>query len=394
MLLRRSLVAAGALAGLGVGTLEARYRRHPGNDLSFTNEAWSVERKAPEHLRFGARVIVHNEVFRREVMLADARAEARLLSAADVDDLQIQARVHSGDTRYPPRPDGFWVAFAVKPGKYGKDSPLDVSVDVTGPSPALDELYGAWVRIDLLTYGFEGNRRRAHHLMFPLTQPDPADAPSWRELQNVEASVRPIRTHLLGPFDDPVEIVRRYAVPHAARGDIVTLCESPLAAMQGRFYDPAQLKPAWAATRLAQFMSGEGSLGTATGMQTLVNEAGALRVFGALVGGAAAKVAGRAGWFYRLAGPQARLIDDLPENIPPYDKFILDGPAEADEVCAGITQGTGLAAAIVDANNLGKVDVIGRTPGVSDLLVKEALRSNPAGNADESTPLVLIRPKR
>jgi hypothetical protein len=36
--------------------------------------------------------------------------------------------------------------------------------------------------------------------------------------------------------------------------------------------------------------------------------------------------------------------------------------------------------------------VIGRSAGVDEGLVVRALRSNPAGNADESTPLVLIRP--
>jgi hypothetical protein len=61
-------------------------------------------------------------------------------------------------------------------------------------------------------------------------------------------------------------------------------------------------------------------------------------------------------------------------------------------VCAEVTAATGLAAAVVDANDLGFVDVVGASPGVSDDLVVEALRTNPAGNAAETTPLVLIRP--
>jgi hypothetical protein len=50
--------------------------------------------------------------------------------------------------------------------------------------------------------------------------------------------------------------------------------------------------------------------------------------------------------------------------------------------------------AVVDANDLGFVDVIGSTAGVDAALLQRALRRNPAGNAEESTPLVLVRPPR
>jgi hypothetical protein len=143
---------------------------------------------------------------------------------------------------------------------------------------------------------------------------------------------------------------------------------------------------------MAQFMSGEGALGTAGGMQALVDEVGAPRVAAALAGGLVGKAAGEAGWFYRLVGPQGRLVDDVTGALPPYDKFIVMGPVDADAVCARIKEATGLEAAVVDANDLGFVDVIGRTPDVPVDLVRQALRSNPAGNADEGTPLVLIRP--
>ena len=127
-------------------------------------------------------------------------------------------------------------------------------------------------------------------------------------------------------------------------------------------------------------------------MRALMDEQGAWRVFGALAGGAVGKALGQAGWFYRLAGPQARLVDDVTGTLPPYDNFVVVGPAGADEVCAAITAATGLAAAVVDANDLGKVDVVGASAGVDHELVRAALTANPAGNADETTPLVLIRP--
>jgi hypothetical protein len=374
-----------------LAAVETRYRTRPGNALVVADRGWSVERVAEDRLRFGGRVEVHNPQLRREVMLCDVRPEVRLLSSGSLDDVVTSVRVFSHDRRYPPRPDGYWTAYVVKPGHYGEDTEFEVAVEVLGPPSRLDDLYAAAVAVRLSTYGFEGYRWRAHHVVMALSSPDPAVGPPWRDASPAGTRVKPVRTHLLGPFDDPVEVVRRYALPHARPGDLVTLGESPLAVMQHRFYDPADQRFGWAATRLAQFLSGEGSLGTAGGLQTLIDEVGAARVTLALAGGLVGKAARRDGWFYRIAGPQAPLIDDVTGSLPPYDRFVVAGPHRAAEVCAAIRAGTGLSAAVVDANDLGFVDVVGATPDVPADLVSEALRTNPAGNADETTPLVLVR---
>ncbi|MGL4376970.1 MAG: F420-0:Gamma-glutamyl ligase, partial [Microcoleaceae cyanobacterium] len=91
-------------------------------------------------------------------------------------------------------------------------------------------------------------------------------------------------------------------------------------------------------------------------------------------------------------GEQARLIDDVTGTLPPYDQFIVLGPENPQEVVDRIKRETGLQAAIVDVNDLKAVKVLAATSGVSMELLEEGLRSNPAGNADERTPVVLIRP--
>jgi hypothetical protein len=53
---------------------------------------------------------------------------------------------------------------------------------------------------------------------------------------------------------------------------------------------------------------------------------------------------------------------------------------------------TGLAAAIVDANDLKAVKVLAATADVPPGFLEQALISNPAGNANEQTPVVLVRP--
>jgi hypothetical protein len=62
-------------------------------------------------------------------------------------------------------------------------------------------------------------------------------------------------------------------------------------------------------------------------------------------------------------------------------------------VCTAIQRASGVGAAVCDANNLGRVDVLGASAGVDHGFVRRALVSNPAGNAAETTPLVLIRPR-
>jgi len=98
------------------------------------------------------------------------------------------------------------------------------------------------------------------------------------------------------------------------------------------------------------------------------------------------------GVFYQLAGEQARLIDDVTGTLPPYDQFIILGPEHPEKVVEEIQRKTGLAAAIVDVNDLKAVKVLAASPQASIPLLEQALRDNPAGNADEQTPLVLIRP--
>jgi len=108
--------------------------------------------------------------------------------------------------------------------------------------------------------------------------------------------------------------------------------------------------------------------------------------------GAIAKVFGKPGVFYQLAGEQARLIDDVTGTIPPYDQFIVLGPQDPQQVVDQIKRETGLAAAIVDVNDLRAVKVLAASPELTTSFLQQALIKNPAGNASEQTPVVLIRP--
>ena len=183
-------------------------------------------------------------------------------------------------------------------------------------------------------------------------------------------------------------------MPHAQPGDIVTIGETPVAIMQDRWHHPSTVKPGFVAKRLCYFFLPTSSLATACGLQTLVDIEGPVRVALAFFIGAIAKVFGKPGVFYQLAGEQARLIDDVTGTLPPYDQFIVLGPDNPQQVVDTIKQQTGLSAAIVDVNDLKAVKILAASSELSTDVLEQSLRSNPAGNADEQTPVVLIRPGR
>ena len=67
-------------------------------------------------------------------------------------------------------------------------------------------------------------------------------------------------------------------------------------------------------------------------------------------------------------------------------------PRNPKEYCNRLAKETGVDIAVVDVNDLGKVKILASSNGTDDLLIYKALRANPAGNADEQTPIVIVRP--
>ena len=374
-----------ALVILILLALEAQYRHRPGNDLELTAGKWEFDRYEPQQYLLVGNLEFVNRTRRLEVMVPEIRAQVTLLSSGSLEGVTTTTHIIPRHAEATARNDHYWESRIVKVG--GED-PIEISIDVQGQD--LRELKVAWVQIHYVTYGPQGRIPKTRHIVVPLKFPSTDDSERWRPAAN--SDVLPIRTHLLTELDDPVEVVRRYVVPHAQPGDVVTIGESPLAIMQGRFIHPSEIHPGWLATRLCYLFLPTSSLATACGLQTLINIVGSGRVFLAFVAGAIGKVFGQPGFFYRVAGDQARLIDDVTGTLPPYDKFVVLGPDNAQGIVDQIQRETGLSAAIVDVNDLKAVKILAATSDLSVNFLKQALITNPAGNADEQTPVVLIRP--
>jgi hypothetical protein len=376
-----------ALIALGWLLIEWQYRWRVGNKFELVADTWKIITDDPNHYVAVGDLELINQTKRREIMIPELRAEVTLLSKGSLDGISQKVQVIPRHYDAPARPDGYWFAYIVKQ----KPTHAELVLDLRGEH--LSELQSAWIRIHYVTYGPQGRFSRVRHVVLPLKFPSPEESLRWRSAGI--ADILPVRTHLLSQIDQPIEVVKRYVLPHAQPGDVVTLGETPVALMQGRFRHPSEIRPGWVARRICYFFLPTSSLATACGMQSLVDIVGSGRVLAAFILGALAKkFLNKPGMFYELAGEQARLIDDVTGTLPPYDQFIVLGPENPQQVVDQIQKETGLAAAIVDVNDLKAVKILAASPGVSPAFLEQALITNPAGNADEQTPLVLLRPTR
>lgn len=367
--------------------IERQFQGRPGNRLALESGKWTITTREPQHYVIEGEPSLVNLTRTLEIMVPEISVETQLLSGASLEGITVKTELVSDHEDAPARPDNYWFAYIVKTGK---STGLKIKVDIQGPD--LAKLKAVWVKVHYLTYGPEGRIPKIGNVVVPLKYPDPNAPQNWRSTPRAE--VLPIPTHLLGPLDSPIDTVKRYVQAYAQPGDIVTIGETPVAIMQGRWRHPSDIKPGWVAQRICYFFMPTSSLATACGMQTLVDLVGPVRVVYAFVVGAIAKkFFGRAGMFYELAGDQARLIDDVTGTLPPYDQFIVLGPEDPDKVVKDIYKATGLKAAIVDVNDLKAVKILAVTPDTDVDLITSALLDNPAGNADEQTPVVLIHPK-
>jgi hypothetical protein len=378
------------LAGLGLLVLELRHRLRPASPLQLIPGPFQVRRRS-QGLEVSGEVTIRNPHPKMEVFVPELRVEPVLLGRADVTEVTSQVRITPLHPDEEARPDGYWAAYIVK-GR--KSTGALLRLTLMGPAGVdLESLLDTlWIDFHWVNYGPFGRIWRRNGFLVPLQKPEPvpAAAATWREGENCR--VLPVRTHLLGVLDDPRDVLERYAGGLIQPGDVLTIGETPLAVMQGRYHHPSTVEPSLLARQLCRVFHPTSSLATACGLQTLIDIVGPARVLVAWLAGSAMKLVGIKGGFYRLAGDQARLIDDVTGTTPPYDQTLVLGPAEPEAFCNRMAADLGVAIAVVDVNDLGRVKVLAASRGCDEELLQRALRPNPAGNANERTPLVLVRP--
>ena len=200
-----------------------------------------------------------------------------------------------------------------------------------------------------------------------------------------------VKTDLLGSFDNPIETVVNYCKEVTKKNDILTIGETPLAIMQGRYIAPQNLEYNFFSKILCYFFHPTSSLATACGMQLLIDKIGVTRITFSLIIGFLFKCIGVKGIFYRLTGFESSLIDDISGTVIPYDKSIVMGPIMTKLFCDKLSKQLEVEVAVVDVNDLGGVKILASSNKSVNNILKDILKVNPAGNSDEKTPIVLIR---
>jgi len=207
----------------------------------------------------------------------------------------------------------------------------------------------------------------------------------------VAKGVIPLRTHIITEKDDLISLVQKYTADIAEPGDIIALAESMVAIAQGRAILPKTVRPGLLARFICRFPGKDGSLATPQAMQLAIKEVGRARILLGCTAALLGRLVGRRGDFYRVAGQELALFDDIAGTVWPFEKHIVMGPKNARGVAAKIKEATGVDAVIVDVNDMKCVDIIGATDGLDREVVVNALRDNPFGNDDQLTPIVVIK---
>ena len=201
----------------------------------------------------------------------------------------------------------------------------------------------------------------------------------------------PVRTPLVRAGDDVPALVARCVRGIATAGDVVCVAETAVAIAQGRSIPAESIRPTMLARLLAERAGAYATVNQPESMQLVIESAGTLRVLAAAVAGAAGRLIGRSGDFYRILGPAIAEIDGYTGTMPPYERHIVLGPLDPQAQAERIAAACGAHVAVVDANDLHKVEILGASPHVRGDAVRECLRGNPHGNSDQQTPIVVLK---
>jgi len=208
----------------------------------------------------------------------------------------------------------------------------------------------------------------------------------------------PVQTRVLLPGDDIAAAIREHAGDQLRPGDTVLLSESAVAIMQGRARDWRTIHPG----RLARFMSSrvvKTSWGTGLrspyAMQYAIELTGTPRMLVASGAHIVGKALGKKGWFYLMAGLNARMMDaEHTMGVAEYFECCIPAPHDPPGTVRAVKEALGseVDVAIADVNDVAPAWVVASTlPKERERLLARSFDDNPLGQTDEKTPLGIWR---
>ena len=216
------------------------------------------------------------------------------------------------------------------------------------------------------------------------------------KIDNMHYERIPVKTHLIHIKEPLLPIIEKYIIPKIKKGDFVAISEKFVTISQGRVVHESVVHPGWLAKLVVRGVKKyKNDIGYShpRKMQVAIMQAGAWRIFWAMIIGGITRIFGRHGDFYRIAGHRVSEIDGFnPDAVPPFNEYAMIGPANPSKVCQEIEDKYKIPAAIVDANNI-NTEILGASDkiGASKETIRKILLDNPMGQNDELTPVVIIR---
>jgi hypothetical protein len=210
----------------------------------------------------------------------------------------------------------------------------------------------------------------------------------------------PIKTHVIVPQDNIVDVCEKYAKDEIEDGDILLITSKIVSITQNRIRHFKYIYPGFWANLLWRFVSkpkfGIGAIGLPEKMQAAIDLVGLPKVILASAVTAITRyIFKRKGDFFRITGHGVAEIDG--SRILTFEEYcyvIIYGPINGDNVAQGVKERLGCEVAIIDAGNYGDVDVLGISDGLNyrdTLWIEEVCSDNPLGQTTEQTPIGILR---
>ncbi len=207
-----------------------------------------------------------------------------------------------------------------------------------------------------------------------------------------------IQTHFIQRGEPQADLVRRYVLPIAQPGDVLSFGAKVMAMCVESVKTREEVKPGFWANLLWRF-AGINTTGVGMHepykMQLVIDICGLPRVLFAAFLSAVTKPFGVRGVFYRVCGKGVGGIDGFyfRSSFDVYKQMALINPDDPDGLCNALERETGIPVVLMDANDIQR-DQLGKSKGMplTDEELQDAMRDNPSGQGDELTPFILIRP--
>ena len=206
-----------------------------------------------------------------------------------------------------------------------------------------------------------------------------------------------IQTHFVKIGENYLSLVEQYVKPHYQPGDFLSISEKIIALCQERVVYKKDMKLSRMAKFLSRFAtSSSAGIGVDSPwkMQFAIDHCGRWKVFWAAIAAGFGKLFGKKGVFYHIVGMEVTGLDGFYDHVfEEYGNYGIRIPDNPSGVCDEIFEATGIPCMIVDANDL-TIEILGhgsQAPYTESQMVA-LIGDNPAGQSDELTPFILIRP--